>query len=255
MEITVAESNNKVTGMSRWKAFAIHLSISVCVFLALLMVILTVWYPGILFNIDGGFAGLRIVMGVDIVLGPILTLIVFKAGKPGLKFDLTCIALAQVACMAVGTWIVYSERPVAMILAYDTFYSLAAEDFTLQDKDPNVLASFPGRSPKMLYVELPENDISAEIAAIRSQFIGDPLFLQTENYRSLVDSSAPMSLVFRREAELRSNLGDELLSELPENCRLAKFVSAITSGYVCYDESANNLSNFIPDVTETGVNQ
>lgn len=233
--------------MSRWKAFAIHLSISVCVFLVLLAVILTVWYPGILFSIDGGFAGLRIVMGVDIVLGPILTLIVFKSGKPGLKFDLTCIALAQMACMAVGTWIVYNERPVALVLAYDTFYSLAAEDFTLQGKDPAVVDAFSGRSPKMLYVELPDNDVRAEIAAVRSQFIGDPLYLQTENYRSIPDNADQLERVFRRESNVRSAAGEQVLAQLPANCRLAKFISAITSGYVCYDESSNKLSHYVFD--------
>ena len=89
--------------MNRWKAFGIHLAISLVVFLALLGIIILLWYPGILFSIDGGWEGLKIVMGVDVVLGPLLTLVVFKVGKPGLKFDLTCIAVAQIACMVTGT--------------------------------------------------------------------------------------------------------------------------------------------------------
>ena len=88
--------------MNRWQASAIHFGISLTVFLILLAVILLVWYPGILFSIDGGWTGLRIVMGVDLVLGPLLTLVVFKLGKPGLKFDLSCIVIAQIACMTWG---------------------------------------------------------------------------------------------------------------------------------------------------------
>ena len=88
--------------MSRWKAGAIHFSISLAVFLVLLAIILIAWYPGILFSIDGGWAGLQIIIGVDLVLGPLLTLIVFKAGKPSLKFDLTCIATFQAVCMVAG---------------------------------------------------------------------------------------------------------------------------------------------------------
>ena len=84
--------------MSRWRAFAIHFGISMLVFLLLLAIILVFWFPGILFNIDGGWTGLRIIIGVDLVLGPLLTLVVFKAGKPGLKFDLACIGLFQAAC-------------------------------------------------------------------------------------------------------------------------------------------------------------
>jgi len=102
--------------MSRWKASAIHLSMSLIVVAALLAVILLRWYPGILFSVDGGLVGLQIVIGVDLVLGPLLTLVVFKAGKPGLRFDLSCIAIAQISCLAAGVWIVYKERPIALVL-------------------------------------------------------------------------------------------------------------------------------------------
>lgn len=230
--------------MSRWKAFAIHFSISLAVFLVLLGIILLVWYPGILFSIDGGWTGLRIVIGVDLVLGPLLTLVVFKAGKPGLKFDLSCIAIAQISCMAVGMWIVYNERPLALVLAYDTFYSLAAQEFEEFDKDISVLEDFAGPYPKLLYIELPENDISADIANIRSQFIGDPLYIQTENYRAIPADSTDLGNVFRRETSVRSTVTQELLERLEDNCRLSKFVSAVTAGYVCYDPAQQALSGF-----------
>lgn len=73
--------------MSRWKAAAIHFSISLLVFLFLLTLILWLWYPGILFSIDGGWSGLRLVIGVDLLLGPLLTLVVFKSGKPGRQIN------------------------------------------------------------------------------------------------------------------------------------------------------------------------
>jgi hypothetical protein len=106
--------------MSRWKAGVLHFLISLAIFLGLLAVILLLWYPGILFNIDSGWAGLQLVIGVDLIAGPVLTLVVFKAGKKGLSFDLSCIAFFQAACMAAGMWVIYSERPIALVLAYDT---------------------------------------------------------------------------------------------------------------------------------------
>lgn len=230
--------------MSRWQASAIHFSISLAVFLVLLAIILMVWYPGILFSIDGGWTGLRIVMGVDLVLGPLLTLVVFKLGKPGLVFDLSCIAFAQVVCMAGGMWIVYQERPIALVLSYDTFYSLAAQEFKDFGKDSSVLDNFPGAYPKMIYIELPENDIQADIANIRSQFIGDPLYLQTENYRTFPDSADEIKAVFRREEQVRSNVDAGLLSELKEPCMFSKFISAITTGYVCFDPERKFLNGF-----------
>ncbi len=230
--------------MSRWTAFAIHFSISLAVFLVLLAIILFVWYPGILFSIDGGWTGLRIIIGVDLVLGPLLTLIVFRAGKPGLKFDLTCIASAQVICMAAGMWIVYEERPIALVLAYDTIYSLASQEYEDLGKNPSVLNDYPGAYPKLIYTELPENQIQADIVSIRSQFIGDPLYMQTERYRSLPASEQELIAIFRNEESVRATVSEELLNQLQESCSFARFVSAVTTGYVCFDRDSRSLGAF-----------
>ena len=239
--------------MSRWQAFGIHLAISALLLLAMLTIILLLWYPGLLFRVDGGWTGLRIVIGVDLVLGPLLTLVVFKAGKPGLKFDLTCIAAFQLACMAAGMWIVYDERPIALVLAYDTFYSLSRDEFEAYEKDVAFLDDFDGAWPKLLHTELPENYIQADIVAIRSQFIGDPLYIQTDRYRAIPDGDT--ASVFRRESNVRSAIDSELESELPENCLLSRFVSTVTTGLVCFNPETMKLEsfyegNFSPEVED-----
>lgn len=230
--------------MNRWQASAIHFGISLTVFLILLAIILLVWYPGILFRVDGGWTGLRIVLGVDLVLGPLLTLVVFKLGKPGLKFDLSCIVIAQIACMTWGMSIVYKERPVALVLAYDTFYSLASQDFEDFGKDPGILDKFPGAYPKLLYTELPLNDIQADIVNIRSQFIGDPLYIQTDRYRVFPPGIDEIGAVFRREVAVRANVDESMLNELDKSCLLSKFISALKAGYVCFDPEGKTLSEF-----------
>ncbi len=228
--------------MSRWQAFGIHLAISTLLLLAMLTIILLLWYPGLLFSVDGGWTGLRIVIGVDLVLGPLLTLVVFKAGKPGLKFDLSCIAIFQLVCMAAGMWIVYDERPVALVLAYDTFYSLSRDEFETYEKDTAFLGDFAGGWPKLLHTELPENYIQADIVAIRSEFIGDPLYIQTERYRAIPETDT--AAVFRRESNVRAQISEELKSQLPENCLLSRFVSSITAGLVCFNPESMKLESF-----------
>ena len=228
--------------MSRWQAFAIHLAISVLILLLLMAIILLLWYPGLLFSVDGGWAGLRIVIGVDLVLGPLMTLVVFKAGKPGLKFDLSCIAVFQIGCMAAGMWIVYDERPLALVLAHDTFYSLARDDFVDFEKDAAILEDFPGSWPKLIYTELPENDIQADIIAIRGQFIGDPLYIQTERYKAIPETDT--AAIFRRESVVRAGVSEELRSQLPDNCLFSSFASSVTSGFVCFDPEEMELSSF-----------
>ena len=231
--------------MSRWKAFGIHFAISVAVLTMLMVVILLFWYPGILFSVDGGWTGLRIVIGVDLVLGPLLTLVVFKSGKPGLRSDLTCIAVFQVTCMAAGMYIVYSERPLALVLAYDTIYILAAQEFEDYEKDLGVLDEIPGPYPKLIHTELPENEIEAGIISVRSQFIGDPLFMQTERYRPLPEAGT--ATVFIQEQAVRDDVSEAFIQALPEGCLLSKFISSVTGGYVCFDAENMRLDSFYPE--------
>jgi len=230
--------------MSRWKAGAIHLLISLAVFFGLLSVILFLWYPGILFNVDRGWTGLQLLIGVDLIAGPLLTLVVFKAGKPGLNFDLSCIAVFQAACMTAGMWVVYSERPLALVLAYDTFYSVGAEEFLQHERDPQVLDSFPGAYPKLVYIELPESEIAAEIASIRAQFIGDPLYIQTENYRAMPNPDYELRSIFRVEESTRRGASEDVLNQLDESCLFSKFISPVISGFVCFDTDSRTLTKF-----------
>ena len=208
--------------------------------------------PGILFNIDGGWNGLKLVMGVDVILGPLLTLIVYRAGKRGLKFDLGCIVSLQVACMAAGLWVVYQSRPIALVFAYDTFYSLAANEFEAYGQDPEVIKAFPGTSPKLVFAELPEDDISADIANIRGFFMDDPLFMQTENYRPIPEHG---TAIFRRESTVRSDAEQSLRSNVDsreEGCVLNRFVSAHTNGFVCYDPETRKLTRFYASQSDQG---
>lgn len=169
--------------MSRFQAFAIHLGISFVIFIFLAYLVVFEWYPDIFFDTEGGWRGMRIIIGVDLVLGPALTLVVFKAGKPGLKFDLTCIALLQTVCLIAGTWVVWQERPLAVVYVDSRFEVLSADDYAHLDRLPD-LSTYPGDSPKWVLVDLP-TDLE-EIAALRKDS-----FRNDVNLASLADRYIP----------------------------------------------------------------
>ena len=121
--------------MSRWKASAIHLLLSATIGAAVLTFMLTVWYPWPLFRAAGGNELIFILVGVDVALGPLATLVVFKSGKKGLKFDLTVIALVQLMALGYGIHTVYLARPVFLVFTLDRF-----EVVTQKDLDPKDLA-------------------------------------------------------------------------------------------------------------------
>jgi len=169
--------------MTRLHAFLIHLGVSLMIFLGLAWLIVYQWYPGLFLDTDGGWRGLRIILAVDLVLGPLLTLIVFKPNKPGLRTDLTLIGALQMLCLLAGTWIVHSERPIAVVYVEGRFTSMSADDYVLaQGKRLPDLTDYPGPSPKWVKVQLPEDsDQRAELRA-RTIRTGQTLNTQVNTY-------------------------------------------------------------------------
>lgn len=174
--------------MSRFKAFSIHFAISFFIFLILLYFILIQWYPQPLFSTDGGWRVIRIIVGVDLILGPLLTLIVFKAGKPGLKFDLTMIALVQTLALSWGIWTTYNERPAAIIYTIDYFTPVPAYQLKEVGMTTKELKKFGNNWPILIYSDIPKEKTSEIIAeAARA---GQPLYLLTKYYRKFSNNQS-----------------------------------------------------------------
>jgi hypothetical protein len=112
--------------LTRWHASGLHLLISAGIAAAVLTLMLLVWYPPPLFEAAGGNELALILIGVDVVIGPLLTLIIFKPGKWGLKFDLVAIALFQIAALAYGSYIIYLARPAFVVFVKDRFEVVSA---------------------------------------------------------------------------------------------------------------------------------
>jgi hypothetical protein len=105
--------------MSRYRAALIHVLISAAVVAAILSIVFLIWYPGWTFRVAGAMDPVLIMVSVDIVLGPLLTLIIYKEGKPGLKFDLAFIATMQLIALVYGSNTLYGERPHYLVFAID----------------------------------------------------------------------------------------------------------------------------------------
>ena len=107
--------------LSKRSAFLIHLALSLLVFLSLVAVMATLWFPGELFFFDGGWQGLKLVALVDIVLGPALTFLLWRPRKSDLSMDMSLVALIQVAALGYGFSTTYQQRTVAVVFAENKF--------------------------------------------------------------------------------------------------------------------------------------
>lgn len=124
--------------MNRWKAFATHLLLSVAVVGGIALAAFLLWYPDGLHHVAGLDRLLLVMLGIDLTAGPLLTLLVYKPGKAGLRFDLSVIALAQMAFLAFGLHTLRQSRPVFVVGTPETFTVVFANEV-----DPGDLANAP----------------------------------------------------------------------------------------------------------------
>lgn len=147
--------------MNRFKAFAIHLGISFFIGVLILCLMWFVWYPSNMFTLLGGFDILLIILGVDVCLGPLLTLVVFNPQKKSLKFDLSVIALMQILALAYGVYVMFVARPVYLVYMNDVFKVTTAIELTDSERklaSQEKWKSDPLLGPALVAAVLPEGD-------------------------------------------------------------------------------------------------
>lgn len=115
-----------LVSLTRWKAAAIHVGLSALVAATVVVVMLALWYPQPYFEAMGGRGLLALVVGVDVTIGPLLTLVVFDPKKKELKVDLAVIGALQVAALAYGAWVTFEARPVYTVFVKDLFDAVSA---------------------------------------------------------------------------------------------------------------------------------
>jgi hypothetical protein len=117
----------------RLRAAALHLLACIAVVALLSVVVFGAWYPSPMPQLLGVGAILWIVVGVDVVVGPLFTLIVFDRRKPRLKWDLTMIFALQLVALAYGVFTVYQGRPGFVVFAKDRFEVVSPSDLKPED--------------------------------------------------------------------------------------------------------------------------
>jgi hypothetical protein len=144
-----------LTGISRRQAFLTHLGVSGTIFIALSYLIAFHWYPDFYFLLDGGVRAIATIFFVDVVLGPGLTLLVFKPGKKSLKFDMSTIIVVQLMALTWGIHNVYSERPATTVFYQGKFTCIAQPDADAINLA--AIATGPSGKQKLSFLQRPDS--------------------------------------------------------------------------------------------------
>lgn len=107
----------------RSRYFLSHLFCSIFIACMVLALIFCVWYPTPLAKAVGVSHILFMLIGIDLVIGPILSFIVYKEGKKTLVFDLSVIIVLQLCALGYGLYNIAQGRP-AWLVYYKNSYEL-----------------------------------------------------------------------------------------------------------------------------------
>jgi hypothetical protein len=193
--------------MSRLKAFSTHLIISAIIATSVTALMLTLWYRPPFFSALGGQQILLILLGVDISLGPLFTLLIFNPRKSrrALTFDLSVIAILQVAALIYGMSVVFHARPVFVVFSKDSFDLVTANMLSKADiakaKYPGY-RSLPLTGPVYVYSEMP-TEVTERNEVVLGAFSGKDLPEFPQYYKPYDEHKTAAGLAARPIAELK----------------------------------------------------
>ena len=170
------------------------------------------WYPYPYRELSGGRELFALVVAVDVVLGPLITLVIFNPAKTRrhLVMDFTVIGLLQVAALAYGLWTVFVARPVHLVFEYHRMAVVHAIDVDsdLLAKAPPSLQTLPVTGPTVIALrpfKNPAEQFDATTAALK----GFPLAARSDLWQAYEPARADVLKEAKPVAELRARFSNQ----------------------------------------------
>ena len=180
------------------RAASFHLIISTIIAIIAATLVFGIWYPYPYRNLAGGRDLFFLIFTIDIVCGPLLTMVIFNPIKSRgeLLRDLIFIIAIQIAALAYGLHIVWQARPVYLVLEVDRFKVVAAPELDASAIAllPEKLQPGPTKGPIVVAIREPKNSEERERVLFESVQGGRDYAERPEFYIPYEDEAALKSL-------------------------------------------------------------
>ena len=112
------------------KAAVLHLASSIVIALVAAAIVFLLWYPYPFRELSGGRELFLLVVAVDVVCGPLLTLVLFSPAKSHaeLMCDLGFVVVIQLVALGYGIHTISQARPLFLVQEIDRFKVVLASD-------------------------------------------------------------------------------------------------------------------------------
>ncbi len=242
--------------ITKLKATAVHLSMSAVVFVILAYQIYYNWYPQPYFSTDGGWAGMRIIAAVDLVLGPLLTFLIFdlRKSRREIVFDLAIILVVQLGSLAYGIHAAYSQRPIAVIMFNSDFVlSATMEQYGGTLDSPDQLRQYSAEKPPIIYAKIPQDsEIIMEVKRIRAEdgvaeHAQTALYMSREEFTAALRERQPSVLrnLQRFNSEPAFEEWLELNGKSRDSVMIERFLGRYQIAWFIFDVDGNYLGYFL----------
>lgn len=175
---------------AKLRATALHFVFTFCIGALSASVIFFIWYPSPYTSISGGMGLWRILIIVELVLGPLMSLVIYNPAKSikQLMVDYSLVALVQVGALAYGVHMLYDVRPVFLVFVKDRFELATVSDFGKSWSEARLLRK-GWVGPTVVGVRVPETREEREELLFDAVESGKDVHLRPKFYTSL-DKSA-----------------------------------------------------------------
>jgi amino acid transporter len=202
-------------------AFGIHLFFTFFTALVSAVLVLFVWYPHEYKTILSGIELYRLLLVVEVLLGPVMSFVIYnpKKKQKELLTDYSIVVAVQLAALVYGVYTVYSARPVYEVVVKDRVEIVSANELSKDDLAlaDSLWSAFPKLGPRIVCVDFPAG--AKERTALAELWLATGRDIQylPQYYRECDDRG--LAEVFRSVAELSEELiaggsieftGDEL---------------------------------------------
>lgn len=126
-------------------------------------IVFQIWFPGVTAKITESASLYWLVIGINIICGPLLLLVIWNPKKPRkeLIIDASIVVAIQIAALSYGIWTIYEIRPIYIVFETDRLRIINATEVDSKDLEnaPDRWKRLPFLGPELLSTRAPKDGL------------------------------------------------------------------------------------------------
>ncbi|UTA48887.1 hypothetical protein L1F30_04910 [Simiduia sp. 21SJ11W-1] len=245
----LGEGRHFVQLKARLVAAGLHMLLSVVVAAGVAMLVFYLWYPKGLSSFVGGAKIYGVLIGVELVLGPVMSLVIYNINKPKTELirDYLVVVFVQVSALIYGVYVALMAKPQYIVFVKDRFEVVAYSELAGKEIDEQI-GDYPfGFGPRLVSVSFPDS-IEESNRILFSALEGVDIHLMPEYYTSfnvgeVLRAAKPVRELKGRQADMDSVV-NEAIDQCP-NCKWLPMVRGARDWVAIIDATTGYPKQFL----------